>query len=219
MKNIGISVAVAVCVIASGIGAIAFAPMSQPAKYKPIAETVPVIAQLPDGTLTWTLLGELAKSLGTSQYGALMDRGEIRVTSGTLVGVGNLEGVVFHEGEILPDGPVWNPSDAPVFVSMKRADERWTFEESIPSRGLMHIGLLAREPRIATDSDDSVRDGGVPPGCPSSASVTCVTGFWACCYIQSNGCPRAVCYKSTDPPPSSCTSGGEGSSSCSITIS
>ncbi|MCG3121979.1 MAG: hypothetical protein GIKADHBN_00352 [Phycisphaerales bacterium] len=199
--------------IVSAFGAMASSPEASPPRYKPIPDVPKVMAELAPGTLTWSDLGELAASLGAVEYGALMDRGEVHVVAGTLVGVCDLEGRVFNAGDVLPDGPVWNPVDDTVVLSTKRADEPWTFEATVPANGLMHIGLLARSNRRV--GDDGTRDG---PGCPSTAQVTCVSGYWACCYIQENGCPRAVCYRSSDPPPTACTSGGEGSSSCSISI-
>lgn len=164
----------------------------------------------------WNSLAELAASLSADSYGILGDRGEITVVAGTLLGVGELEGMVFAEGDILPTGPVWNPTDIPVLLTTHRPEEPWIFDEQVPAQGVMHMGVMRCEP-VDVPGSYSTRDE-VPPGCPQSATVICVTGYWACCYLTSTGCPRASCYKQGEAPPSPCSSGGEGSSSCTLAV-
>lgn len=206
----------------------AFVPSQQPPRDTKTPEASrAAVVMLPAGTPTWEGLGELAASINAGSYGAYQDVGVVTVVGGTLVGVGLLEGRIFSEGDTIPNGPVWNPTNAPVFIKTKHPHDpdHWIFEYTVAPNGLIHVGYLARsEPKKTRRDEDkdgsvSLRDGEAPPGCPNTVSVTCVAGYYVCCYFQVETiCPRAVCVKNGQPPPTSCIAGGEGTASCSLTI-
>ncbi|MBL8963254.1 MAG: hypothetical protein KF787_08430 [Phycisphaeraceae bacterium] len=198
----------------------------QPAAKVSVPEIPLVKPFVPDHTPTWEELGELAASLGAGSYGVLNDVGVVTVISGTLLGVGALEGELYREGDVIPNGPVWNPSDEDVLITTRHPHDPYTIEVMIKANGVVHNGWLAKsgwksdpghQPGNAGSS--AAQEDEAPPGCPQSVSVTCVSGYYACCYyIIKTGCARAVCVKNGDPPPLPCSAGGVGSSTCSLTV-
>jgi natural product precursor len=58
-----------------------------------------------------------------------------------------------------------------------------------------------------------VNDEGSPDGC----SVTCGSGFFACCNDKSGVLTKATCKCYGNSQTEECNSGGSGNSSCSIT--
>lgn len=109
---------------AAAFAAVSSAPWIQPV-VRPPAPKVPVVVPfVPDHTPTWEELGELAASLGAVTYGCYHDSGVVTVISGSLVGVGVLEGRVYREGDTIPNGPVWNPSDTEVLVTTRHPNDQ-----------------------------------------------------------------------------------------------
>lgn len=49
-----------------------------------------------------------------------------------------------------------------------------------------------------------------------SGSIECATGYYACCFIDRNGKPRATCVTNGQQPPRPCSYGGPGATACSI---
>lgn len=52
--------------------------------------------------------------------------------------------------------------------------------------------------------------------CPPSASVTCGAGYYACCWVTTDGCPRARC-QTVGSGDGYCIAGGVGATSCTVT--
>lgn len=51
--------------------------------------------------------------------------------------------------------------------------------------------------------------------CPPSVSVTCGSGYYACCWLTYEGCGRARCRKAGTSD-GQCIGGGEGATECEI---
>lgn len=107
-------------------------------------------------------------------------------------------------------------------------------EEDVPFQSRVFVGdlveagtllnagpgtLVLRDPAAPESGDIFVYAGeAVTLGktCRQSCSTSCGTGYYACCYSDSNGCAHCPCVQNGTTPAPTCTeAGGPGSTSCS----
>ncbi len=149
---------------------------------------------------TWDELGELAVELDASGYFA------IPAKAGQVLAMD-------AENLLLLNGNEWDTGDKTLVPGVYINDGPYPITLHIPKTGqevplapqaIIRIGSATTT--VVSLPDKTVVAAG--PGC------SCVSGYWACCWIMDGRIKRCTCYKDGDEPPGTCIQGGTGSSSC-----
>lgn len=164
-------------------------------------------------SMTAKEVGQIMSVFGVAAYSMPHDsvtlESEGFLVIGTLV---TMEGNTFTFGDRPPAGTrvrsgiLWNVELTEAAVSMAQYAD---ISVMVPVGEALVVNYVVDAQPIA-DSDSG--SGGTPP---LECSVTCDSGFWACCYFDATGIPRCKCYNQASIP-NDCHSGGQGAVSCAL---
>jgi hypothetical protein len=150
-------------------------------------------------------VGEIADDLDAPEYQILPDRG-VDLVDGMLVGVEDLDGQLFGQGNRLTRGIYHNFTTESVTIALGKA------QYIVEPGGVLGIG---RDDSVnfvmAEEAPPSAQPG--PPG-----SMICRDGYYACCvYAKEGKAGTAKCIKNTETI--ECDAGGPGSVACTTVTS
>ena len=129
--------------------------------------------------------------------------GHVTMDSGDEYGFGD----TVLPGETINKGLIWNRSDEPAESAFSGFPND---PISIASGDMMVVGPFL----VVSDGS------GIPPsGGPQTCSVTCGSGYFACCSFQVGLYPTCQCLQNSTQNPNCTAGGGPGASQCSASQS
>jgi hypothetical protein len=145
-------------------------------------------------------MGILSDHLKAPEYFVFGRKERLTVEGGApLTRLGNQFGEVVGITETVTDSILWNNGGGPAFIRVSDAERSYSELIEVPAGTVLAVG------DVLTDLGLAGR----------SVSVSCGVGYYACCYGNGGTSNKARCRKNGTSD-ADCTSGGAGSTGCTI---